>query len=168
MYFEQQFEQEWRRCARQGLTLSVLMIDADHFKKLNDTAGHLIGDACLRAIAQEIQQHFKRAGELVARYGGEEFIVLLPDTNQNKAVAVAESLRVAIENLIVEQTEQRFRITISVGVSTTTPALEQQASQLLATADAALYEAKEAGRNRVHSIPLFSSRRPMTQQQLHL
>ena len=168
MYFEQQFEQEWRRCARQGLTLSVLMIDADHFKKLNDSAGHLIGDACLRAIAQEIQQHFKRAGELVARYGGEEFIVLLPDTNQNKAVAVAEGLRMAIENLSIEQTEQRYRVTISIGVSTTTPALEQQASQLLATADAALYEAKEAGRNRVHSIPLLSTRRVMAQQQLHL
>ncbi|HSB96190.1 MAG TPA: diguanylate cyclase, partial [Spongiibacteraceae bacterium] len=119
MYFEQQFEQEWRRCARQGLSLSVLMIDADHFKKLNDSAGHLIGDLCLRAIAQEIEHHFKRAGELVARYGGEEFIVLLPDTNQNKAVAVAEGLRLAIENLIVEQTEQRYRITISIGVSTT-------------------------------------------------
>ena len=168
MYFEQQFEQEWRRCARQGLTLSVLMIDADHFKKLNDSAGHLTGDLCLRAIAQEIQHHFKRAGELVARYGGEEFIVLLPDTNQSKAVAVAEGLRLAIENLIVEQTEQRYRITISIGVSTTTPALEQQASQLLATADAALYEAKEAGRNRVHSIPLLSARRAMAQQQLHL
>jgi len=168
MYFEQQFEQEWRRCARQGLPLSVLMIDADHFKKLNDSAGHLIGDLCLRAIAQEIQQHFKRAGDLVARYGGEEFIVLLPDTNQNKAVAVAEGLRMAIENLIVEQTEQRYRVTISIGVSTTIPALEQQASQLLATADAALYEAKEAGRNRVHSIPLLNSRRAMAQQQLHL
>ena len=168
MYFEQQFEQEWRRCARQGLTLSILMIDADHFKKLNDSAGHLVGDSCLRAIAGEIQRHFKRAGELVARYGGEEFIVLLPDTNQNKAVAVAETLRIAIENLLVEQTDQRYRVTVSIGVSTTHPALEQQASQLLATADAALYEAKEAGRNRVHSIPLFSARRPMTQQQLHL
>ncbi len=167
MYFEQQFEQEWRRCARQGLTLSVLMIDADHFKKLNDSAGHLVGDSCLRAIAAEIQRHFKRAGELVARYGGEEFIVLLPDTNQNKAVAVAETLRIAVENLLVEETDQRYRVTISIGVSTTNPALEQQASQLLATADAALYEAKEAGRNRVHSIPLFSTRRP-TQQQLHL
>jgi diguanylate cyclase (GGDEF)-like protein len=167
MYFEQQFEQEWRRCARQGLTLSILMIDADHFKKLNDSAGHLVGDSCLRAIAAEIQGHFKRAGELVARYGGEEFIVLLPDTNQSKAVAVAETLRLAIENLPLEEADQRYRITISIGVSTTNPALEQQAAQLLATADAALYEAKEAGRNRVHSIPLFSTRRP-AQQQLHL
>jgi diguanylate cyclase (GGDEF)-like protein len=168
MFFEQQFEQEWRRCARQGLTLSILMIDADHFKKLNDSAGHLVGDSCLRAIAAEIQRHFKRAGELVARYGGEEFIVLLPDTNPNKAVAVAETLRIAVENLLLEETDQRYRVTISIGVSTTNPALEQQASQLLATADAALYEAKEAGRNRVHSIPLFSARRPMAQQQLHL
>jgi diguanylate cyclase (GGDEF)-like protein len=169
MYFEQQFEKEWRRCSRHALPLSILMIDADHFKQLNDSAGHLVGDACLQAIAQEIEQHFKRSGELVARYGGEEFIVLLPDTNQNIALAVAEKLRAGIEQLpLIGDQGKSYRVTISVGVSTTVPGIDQQPSQLIATADAALYEAKDAGRNRVHSIPIICSRTTVSQHKLHL
>lgn len=168
MHFEQQFDREWRRCARQGTPLSVLMIDADHFKQLNDSAGHLAGDQCLQAIAAELQRHFKRSGELVARYGGEEFIVLLPDTNQSKALAVAEGLRIAVERLTIDHDGRQYRVTVSIGVSTAVPAVEQPAAQLLATADAALYEAKDAGRNRVHSIPLLGQRRLMAQQQLRL
>jgi diguanylate cyclase (GGDEF)-like protein len=168
MYFEQQLEQEWRRCARQALPLSLLMIDADHFKQLNDSAGHQVGDACLRMVAAEIAQQFKRAGELVARYGGEEFIVLLPDTPQNKALAVAEGLRIAIERMTISHNDAAYRVTISIGVSTVIPGLEQQPTQLIATADAALYEAKAAGRNRVHSIPLLGARGFTAQQQLHL
>ncbi|MFT3930370.1 MAG: diguanylate cyclase [Spongiibacteraceae bacterium] len=169
MYFEQQFEKEWRRCARHALPLSILMIDADHFKQLNDSAGHLVGDLCLQAIAQTILNNFKRSGEVVARYGGEEFIVLLPDANQSKALAAAEGLRTAIERLSVTDSEGRsYRVTISIGVSSTIPSIDQRAEQLIATADAALYEAKDAGRNRVHSIPIIASRTAMTQQKLHL
>ena len=169
MYFEQQFEREWRRCARQGSPLSVLMIDADHFKQLNDSAGHLVGDLCLQSIARQIQDNFKRSGEVVARYGGEEFIVLLPDTNQNQALAMAEGLRTAIEHLSVTDDEgTSYRVTISIGVSTTVPSLGQRPEQLIATADAALYEAKDAGRNRVHSIPIITARTTMAQQKLHL
>jgi diguanylate cyclase (GGDEF)-like protein len=169
MYFEQQFEKEWRRCARHALPLSILMIDADHFKQLNDRAGHLVGDLCLQSIAQEIQNNFKRSGDVVARYGGEEFIVLLPDTNQNKALAVAETLRLNIERLsFVDDAGTAYRVTISIGVSTTVPGLDQRPAQLLATADAALYEAKDSGRNRVHSIPTITSRAAMAQQKLHL
>lgn len=169
MYFEQQFEKEWRRCGRHALSLSVLMIDADHFKQLNDSAGHLVGDLCLQAIAKEILGNFKRSGEVVARYGGEEFIVLLPDTNQSKALAAAEGLRTSIERLSVTDSEGRsYRVTISVGVSTTVPGVDQRPEQLIATADAALYEAKDAGRNRVHSIPIIATRAAMMQQKLHL
>lgn len=169
MYFEQQFDKEWRRCSRQALPLSVLMIDADHFKQLNDSAGHLIGDLCLQSIAQEILTHFKRSGEVVARYGGEEFIVLLPDTNQSRALAAAEGLRAAIERLSFTSDDGTcYRVTISIGVSTTVPGLDLRPEQLIATADAALYEAKDAGRNRVHSIPIIASRTTMAQQKLHL
>lgn len=169
MYFEQQFEKEWRRCARQALPLSILMIDADNFKQLNDSAGHLIGDLCLQSIAKEIENNFKRSGDVVARYGGEEFIVLLPDTNQSKALAVAEGLRTVIERLsFVDNAGTAYRVTISIGVSTTVPSLDQRPEQLIATADAALYEAKDAGRNRVHSIPIIASRTAMAQQKLHL
>jgi diguanylate cyclase (GGDEF)-like protein len=166
MYFEQQLEQEWRRCARQALPLSLLMIDADHFKQLNDSAGHQAGDSCLRMLSAEIARHFKRAGELVARYGGEEFIVLLPDTPQHKALAVAEDLRMAIEHMPLRHADNEYRVTISLGVSTVIPGIGQQPSQLIATADAALYEAKHAGRNRVHSISLLGGR--SAPQQLHL
>jgi len=146
-----------------------LMIDADNFKQLNDSAGHLVGDICLQTMAREIENHFKRSGELVARYGGEEFIVLLPDTNQSKALAAADSLRTAIEQLpLGDDSGTSYRITVSIGVSTTIPSIDQQPAQLIATADAALYDAKDAGRNRVHSIPIMSSRAAITQQKLHL
>jgi diguanylate cyclase (GGDEF)-like protein len=169
MYFEQRLAQEWRRCARQGLPLSALMIDADHFKRLNDGAGHLAGDRCLQALADTLRQQFRRAGELLARYGGEEFVVLLPDTNQTQALALAEALRIAVEALAVEHAGATHRMTVSIGVSTALPPLaDQPAEQLLAAADTALYEAKESGRNRVHSLPLSHQRRLMAQQQLHL
>lgn len=168
MHFEQQFEKEWRRCSRQAQPLSILMIDADHFKQLNDSAGHLVGDLCLQAIAKEILNNFKRSGEVVARYGGEEFIVLLPDTNQGKALAAAEGLRIAIERLAFADSDNTsYRVTVSIGVSTTIPSLDQRPEQLIATADAALYEAKDAGRNRVHSIPI-AARAGMSQQTLRL
>lgn len=169
MHFEQQFEKEWRRCARHALSLSVLMIDADNFKQLNDSAGHLIGDLCLQSIAKKIHNNFKRSGEVVARYGGEEFIVLLPDTNQSKALAMAEGLRALIEQLsFADDAGTSYRVTISIGVSTTIPSLDQRPEQLIATADAALYEAKDAGRNRVHSIPILGARAAMAQQKLRL
>ncbi len=174
MYFEQQFEKEWRRCGRNGLPLSVLMIDADHFKELNDSAGHLVGDFCLQALAREIERHFKRSGELVARYGGEEFIVLLPDSNQSKSLTVAENLRTAIEHMPIyynadpNDADRQFRVTVSIGIATTVPSIDQPPSQLVATADAALYQAKDAGRNRVHCIPLTGLRSSTGQPQPHL
>lgn len=167
MYFEQQLAQEWRRCGRQGLPLSVLMVDADHFKQLNDSAGHLAGDHCLIALAETLRYQFRRSGEQVARYGGEEFVVLLPDCSQSHALALAEGLRIAVEQLTVSHADIDYRITISVGVSTTIPGTELPET-LLAAADAALYEAKANGRNRVHVLPLLGPRHVMGQQQLHL
>jgi diguanylate cyclase (GGDEF)-like protein len=167
MYFEQQLAQEWRRCGRQGLPLSVLMVDADHFKQLNDSAGHLAGDHCLMALAETLRQQFRRSGELVARYGGEEFVVLLPDCNQTQALALAEGLRIAVEQLTIRHAGEHYRITVSIGVSTTVPGTEAPES-LLAAADNALYDAKANGRNRVHVLPLLGPRHGANQQQLHL
>ncbi len=167
MYFEQQLAQEWRRCGRQGLMLSVLMVDADHFKQLNDSAGHLAGDHCLMALAETLRQQFRRSGELVARYGGEEFVILLPDCNQTQALALAEGLRIAVEQLTIRHAGETYRITVSIGVSTTVPGIEP-AQSLLAAADNALYDAKANGRNRVHALPLLGPRHLTGQQQLHL
>ncbi len=167
MYFEQQLAQEWRRCGRQGLPLSVLMVDADHFKQLNDSAGHIAGDHCLMALAETLRHQFRRSGELVARYGGEEFVVLLPDCNQTQALALAEGLRIAVEQLSIPHGGDTYRLTISVGVSSTLPGTEPPES-LLAAADHALYDAKANGRNRVHLLPLLGPRHTAGQQQLHL
>jgi diguanylate cyclase (GGDEF)-like protein len=166
MHFEQQLEQEWRRCARQGALLSLLMIDADHFKDLNDTAGHLAGDRCLQALATELRRQFRRAGELVGRYGGEEFVVLLPEAGLSRALALGEGLRESIANLAIPGVQARF--TVSIGVSTTIPTPEQPSDHLLAAADAALYEAKSRGRNRVESLPLIGGRKQPVQQRLQL
>jgi len=155
IYFEQEFRKEWRRCARQNQPISILMIDADHFKQINDNAGHMAGDQCLQAISRKLQQHFKRAGELVARYGGEEFVAMLPNTDQHKTLAVAEGLRSAIERMEFEYNGKIHRVTISIGASTTTPSSNTSPDNLLETADAALYEAKDRGRNTVILIPML-------------
>ncbi len=160
MYFEEEFRKEWRRCSRRDLPISVLMIDVDNFKQLNDSAGHLAGDQCLQAISKTLQQHFKRAGELIARYGGEEFVAMLPDTDQRKALAIAEGLRAAIEKIVFEHNQQSYRVTVSIGISTTIPNSNNSTDNLLEAADAALYEAKNKGRNRVALIPMLSGRQP--------
>lgn len=163
LHFEQQLTREWRRCARQQSPLSVLMIDADNFKRINDSAGHLAGDHCLQALAAVLRRQFRRAGELLARYGGEEFVVLLPDTNQTQALALAEAVRIAVEELVVEHSGDTLRLTVSIGVSTALPPTVEQAPELLlAAADSALYAAKAAGRNRIHSCSLNPRRRAST------
>lgn len=157
MYFEQEFRKEWRRCSRKRTQISVLMIDADHFKAINDTAGHLAGDQALQAIAKQLHQHFQRAGELVARYGGEEFVVMLPETNQRKALAAAEGVRHAIEQLTIKYNNRDYFVTVSIGISTVLPTMQFAPDNLLEAADSALYEAKNSGRNRVAIIPLLPS-----------
>ena len=155
LYFDQELRKEWRRCTRQQLPISIIMLDADHFKALNDQAGHLAGDHCLKIIAEQLQNHCKRAGELIARYGGEEFVAMLPDTTLSEARIIAENLRQSIAELVIPFRNDSLQVTVSVGVSSTTPTTSQPPEQLLSAADAALYEAKNQGRNRVCSLPLL-------------
>lgn len=154
MYFEQEYKEGWQRSLSQRTPLSVLMIDVDHFKQLNDSAGHQAGDKCLQAIGQLLKQHFKRSGERVARYGGEEFIAMLPNTDQRRALAIAEGLRVAISQLTLRHGERSFKVTVSIGIATSYPSPSQYPDELLAAADEALYSAKRSGRNRVELSPL--------------
>ena len=156
IHFQQEFHKEWRRSARKETPISVLMLDADNFKKLNDSAGHKVGDLCLQAVSKQLKHHFKRAGELVARYGGEEFVALLPETDQHKALAIAESLRIAIEKLVIHHKNESYKVTVSIGVSTTVPTMQTTPDNLLEAADAALYEAKAGGRNRVAIVSLLT------------
>ncbi len=140
--------EEVQRAHRYGTPLSVLMVDIDHFKKVNDGYGHAAGDAVLRAIAGEIRASV-RIMDITARYGGEEIVVLGPSTSWPGGRALGERLRAAIERLEVSVPglEAPIRVTASIGVSTL--ASDEDAGKLLARADEALYEAKHSGRNRV-------------------
>ena len=149
-HFDEALLQEWNRSRRIRQALSLLMIDVDCFKALNDRYGHQTGDECLRAIATEIAIHLKRPDDLVARYGGEEFAVILPGANWRGALAVAERIRTAVEGIGFSNEDSRVSrvITVSVGISSEENFIEPDARALLKCADQALYEAKSGGRNQ--------------------
>ena len=150
--FDEALKLEWLRARRNEHPLSLIVIDIDHFKHVNDDYGHPCGDDVLRATAALLSQHVKRAGDLVARYGGEEFAVLLPDTPLAVAHEFAERLRLAVEALPLNAMQQSIAITISCGVSCALAEVSPSDPEwLVHEADAALYEAKRSGRNRVVS-----------------
>ena len=97
-YFDDAIDQEWRRAKRQGYDISLMLLDIDYFKKVNDTYGHLAGDECLGAVAKEVDKMFNRPSDVVARYGGEEFAVVLPYVAAENAYNLAEQLRAIIES----------------------------------------------------------------------
>lgn len=145
---DQALRHEWFRAQRSAKPLSLLMIDADHFKAFNDRHGHQGGDNALRSLAQVISNSVRRPADLVARYGGEEFSVILPETDSEGAQQIAEHIREAVEQL-PWVTDAEKPMTVSIGISTWTSASEISLEQLLFAADKALYQAKDAGRNRV-------------------
>ena len=139
------------RALRYRRPLSLLLIDVDHFKRVNDRYGHGFGDLVLVGTAAKLQSTV-RASDLVARYGGEEFVVVLPETDLASAGRAAEKLRAAIEAHEFDDGERRARITVSVGVATLTDSRmdpAETARRLIGKADAAMYAAKHAGRNRI-------------------
>jgi len=149
--FDQHLGKEWRRAQRSQTPLSLIMIDADHFKDINDTWGHQIGDQCLRDIAQCAASRLKRPADLLARYGGEEFVLLLPQTDAAGAGQLAEAIRVGVEAAFARAAERGTgpRLTVSLGCATLIPSDQDQAETLLRVADQNLYQAKASGRNRV-------------------
>lgn len=148
--FDGMLDEEWRRTMRDAQPLSLLMVDVDNFSRYNATHGRLAGDDCLKRIARVIEGEVRRAGDTVARYGDEEFAVILPNQGHRGAAAVAERIRLAVEQLgLPEAHLQAHETTVSVGVATATNSLARDATPLLYAADAALHEAKHAGRNRV-------------------
>ena len=148
--FSARYEAEWSRGVRQGGLLSILMIDVDLFKQYNDQYGHIAGDSCLHLIAQTLAHCIARPGDLVARYGGEEFAVILPQTDNVGAVALAEKMRSAVAAQRVAHHGTALEVvTISVGVATQIPLQSTASMELLELSDMALYTAKQAGRNTV-------------------
>jgi diguanylate cyclase (GGDEF)-like protein len=153
--FDEGLAIELKRATRDETPLSLLMIDIDHFKQYNDHYGHGAGDICLQTVAEELVKGLVRPSDLVARYGGEEFVVILPDTDLNAALQVAERLRDCIEKLGLAHAypEANSVVTISVGVATQLKIPEYFLPQMLNdAADKALYLAKEGGRNQVCSF----------------
>ncbi len=132
-----------------GKPLAVMMVDIDHFKRFNDTHGHLLGDQVIRAVADILKQQ-SRGKDLVARYGGEEFVLLLPNTNAQEAQIMALRLNRAIRAAPLNLTSgEPLHVTVSIGIHSTIPTQDERWDHLLATADLAMYEAKREGRDRV-------------------
>ncbi|MDB5793115.1 MAG: diguanylate cyclase [Massilia sp.] len=151
--FDDTLAAEWARALRQCQPLSLLMVDVDNFKAYNDANGHLGGDECLKRIATAVASEM-RANDLVARYGGEEFAVILPNQSLKGAAIVAERIRRRVEALQLPNGQAPLRqVTVSIGAATAIAGLDNQASELVAIADAALYRAKHLGRNRI-SLPM--------------
>ncbi|HEX2164730.1 MAG TPA: GGDEF domain-containing protein, partial [Thermoanaerobaculia bacterium] len=137
----------FRRAVDEGLALAVVMVDVDRFKPINDRWGHAAGDRALAAVAGVLAQH-KRTRDLLARYGGEEFTLLLEETDGATALAVAERLRRAVEEIELELDGPTLTLTVSAGVAAFPELHVKTPSELLLLADGALYEAKNRGRNR--------------------
>lgn len=148
MYFDVEFAQEWKRSMRLKSPLSVIMIDLDFFKKINDDYGHVFGDECLKVIASTISSQIKRPSDCIARYGGEEFVAFLPNTDEKGAQTIANRICRAVEEITVKFENKPVHMTVSIGGATTTPSISQSKNLLIRRADTALYAAKENGRNQ--------------------
>lgn len=140
---------DWRRSGREQQSMSLLMIDVDHFKKFNDRYGHPAGDTCLRSIAGVLNAVARRPGDTAARYGGEEFVLLLPATDAAGAIEMAAGVREGVHALALEHAGSALgQVTLSIGIATAVPGPGDAVADLMAQADRGLYRAKAAGRDR--------------------
>jgi diguanylate cyclase (GGDEF)-like protein len=149
-YFDSQLEEELQRARRTDGRIALLIIDIDHFKKVNDEHGHVIGDQCLIAVAHSLKNSVHRISDTVARYGGEEFAIIIANTDAGDCLKIAERIRAAVENIQVLVNDVAVPLTISIGV-TQCEVVDVQSDpvSLLSAADTALYQAKKQGRNQV-------------------
>ena len=147
-FFNEFLDREISRSNRHKRPLSVLMIDLDNFKAVNDSMGHLAGDSALKAMAALIRETIRRE-ELFSRFGGEEFAIILPETKIEQAVILAEKIRSIVENNQFDFESKKFNITVSIGVATTEGDPPVTMDQLIQQSDARLYLAKNSGKNRV-------------------
>jgi two-component system chemotaxis family response regulator WspR len=150
-YFNEYMSVEWNRAMREQAYLSAIMIDVDDFKRYNDTYGHLAGDEVLKKVAGTIRDCLERPTDLATRFGGEEFIVMLPATPVDGASHIGEKLRLSVAGLEIPHSGATAanHVTVSVGVAATVPRRRQLSLGLIDAADAALYDAKRGGKNRV-------------------
>lgn len=159
--FDSYLTKEWRRGMREQLPLSLILLDVDFFKKYNDTYGHQQGDRALIAVAETLQHHIRRPGDLAARYGGEEFAIVLPSTPIDGALEIAERIRAGVQQLSLEHqsSEVAPHLSVSAGVVTTVPpqsSNNQGINALVEAADQGLYRAKQQGRNCVVTMEFIA------------
>jgi diguanylate cyclase (GGDEF)-like protein len=149
--FDEYFEQTWLQALRDQSNLTLILCDIDYFKLFNDTYGHVEGDRCLQQVAETLETVIKRPMDLAARYGGEEFAMILPNTNLQGGLVIAENLLTAIQQLGISHASSPVKdhLTLSIGISTLLPTPERTAQTLLTAADIALYEAKQLGRAQI-------------------
>ncbi len=148
--FNDTMESEWRRCARDGVAMAVIMADIDHFKDYNDTYGHQAGDLCLQQVSAALRRCAVRPPDLLARYGGEEFIVLLPQETRDGAEVVAQRILDEVRALHIPHARSSVGpyVTVSLGMASVMPTEGMDASTLIRAADALLYRAKHTGRDK--------------------
>lgn len=148
-HFDYELKKNWAISLREKQPLTLILLDIDHFKKCNDTYGHLAGDYYLKIIANILKESVKRSGDTVARFGGEEFVALLLNTPEKNGTLLAERIREKIENKTVVFEGNQIRNTVSIGVATLIPNEELDSTDLIKLADQAMYQAKNNGRNQV-------------------
>jgi diguanylate cyclase (GGDEF)-like protein len=153
-YFDKKHRAEVRRSRREQTQLSVVMMDIDHFKNVNDQYGHLVGDECIKSVAHTLNDALKRPSDHVCRYGGEEFALILPSTDLEGALILVEQLRDKIEKTTIQAVNVSINITVSAGIGTAIADLSHTEDTILALADKQLYAAKNAGRNNVQGSHL--------------
>ncbi len=153
-YLMERFEEEFARAGLRGLSLSILMIDVDNFKRINDEYGHLAGDQVLREVGRMISQSTREI-DISGRYGGEEFCVVLPDTDKQGALLAAERIRVSLSDQKIKAYDASVHVSVSIGVATL-PDDAHHMTELLDKADWALYRAKRLGRNRVIGFSVYA------------
>ena len=151
-YYNQKITAEFRRCKRNLTPLSLIIVDIDHFKNINDQYGHQVGDLCIETVAKHIQSYMKRISDVGCRYGGEEFCLILPDTELAGAVALAENIRQKIPEINYQQ--QQIAVHVSCGISCYQQEQDASPDMLFAAADKALYKAKQQGRNQVQQLAI--------------
>lgn len=148
-YFDQTYEPSFRWCQRHQVGFAVAMIDIDHFKKINDTWGHKVGDDCLKALGDCLKVYARRETDHIARIGGEEFAIYTTYQNELDTVAQFEKLRTQVEQIKIKAEEEYISFTLSIGLATGTPSASDNPEDYLRCADIALYEGKRNGRNRL-------------------
>lgn len=146
-YFVEQIDKEWKRAARHNRNLTLLIIDVDFFKQVNDRYGHQVGDRCLQVIAETLKLNIRRSSDLVARLGGEEFAILIPETDFNEACTCAEQMLEQVAAIEFPPVTQDRKLTISIGIGQQEPNYKS-VNDFINAVDKALYVAKDSGRNR--------------------